>query len=309
MKRFLTQLALVVLLALVSSSALAADITAKQFPLERNGVKLFLQRLQEDGSGDEGQILLIHGLTFSSHEFDLDFKDYSFARYLARQGYSVWTLDIAGYARSAEVSDGFMPDSDYAAEDINAAVDLIASESKASAVDLLGWSWGTVTGGRFAAKYPQKVRKLILYAPIVAGLGYSNVANAFVTEAWKGAPDDFQLDKDGKIDPAITDPGVVDLFNENTKKYDSHPVPNGGRRDLLSSPNSRLIPTALIKNPTLLLVGDKDPYVSVKLVYEALKSIPSDAEIQVFRGGGHALFMEIPHYVGFREAVVDFLKR
>jgi pimeloyl-ACP methyl ester carboxylesterase len=300
---------LLVVFVLVSTCALAADIVTKEFPLERNGVKLFLQRFQEDGKGDAGQIILVHGLTFSSHEFDLDFKDYSFARYLARQGYSVWTLDIAGYARSAEVKDGFQPDSDYAAEDINAAVDLILSESNAGAVDLLGWSWGTVTGGRFAAKYPQKVRKLILYAPIVAGLGHSNVDKAFVTDAWKGAPDDFQLGPDGKIDPAVTDPGVVDLFNENTKKYDNHPVPNGGRRDLLVSPNNRLIPTALIKNPTLLIVGDRDPYVSVKLVYEALKGIPGDAEISVFPGGGHALFMEIPHYVAFRETVLDFLKK
>jgi pimeloyl-ACP methyl ester carboxylesterase len=246
MKRFAVRLSVLFLILLAASSAVAADIVTRDFPLERNGVKLFLERYQEEGRGDAGQILLVHGLTFSSHEFDLDFEDYSFARYLAREGYSVWLLDIAGYARSGEVSDGFMPDSDYAAEDINAAVDLILAETK-TPPDLLGWSWGTVTGGRFAAKYPEKLRKLVLYAPIVAGLAHYDVTDAFKTEAWKGAAEDFQLGGDGKIDPAITDPGVVDLFNKNTEKYDSRPVPNGGRRDLLVSSNNRLIPTPRLK--------------------------------------------------------------
>ncbi|GHT02339.1 alpha/beta hydrolase [Synergistales bacterium] len=306
--RKLLQLSLFLFLVCFASNALAADIVTKDFPLERNGVKLFLERYQEPGKEEIGQILLVHGLTFASHEFDLDFKDYSFARYLARNGYSVWLLDIAGYSRSGLVTDGFQPDSDYAAEDINAAVDLILAETK-TPPDILGWSWGTVTGGRFAAKYPEKVRKLVLYAPIVAGLVHVDVKDAFKTEAWKGADEDFQRNASNVIDNTITDPGVVDLFNKNTEKYDNHPVPNGGRRDLLVSPNNRLIPTAELKVPVLMIVGDKDPYVSVKLVREAAASVPGGAELRIFPGAGHALFMEIPNYVPFREAVLDFLKR
>jgi pimeloyl-ACP methyl ester carboxylesterase len=143
----------------------------------------------------------------------------------------------------------------------------------------------------------------------VAGLGHYDVTDAFKTEAWKGADEDFQRDSNGTINPAITDPGVVDLFNKNTEKYDNHPVPNGGRRDLLVSANTRLIPTALITNPTLMIVGDKDPYVSVKLVREAALSVPGGAELRIFPGAGHALFMEIPNYIPFRETVVDFLER
>lgn len=308
LKRSLVQICLGLFVLMAACAASAAEFEIKEFPLEREGVRLFLQRMEVPGEATGGQILLVHGLTFASHEFDLNFKDYSLARYLAGQGFSVWMLDIAGYSRSGEVEDGFMPDSDYAAEDINAAVDLILKESQAPKINILGWSWGTVTSGRFAAKYPDKIRKLILYAPIVAGLGRHQVADAFKTEAWKGADEDFQRAADEKIDPAITDPGVVKLFDENTKKYDSRPVPNGGRRDLLVSPNNRLIPTAEIINPTLLIVGDRDGYVSVKLAREAAASIPG-AELKVVEGGGHALFMEKPHYNDFRESVVKFLKK
>ena len=308
LKRRFSRLFLSLLILLATASASAAEIQIKEFPLEREGVKLFLQKMEDPSLASTGQILLVHGLTFASHEFDLDFQDYSLARYLAGRGYGVWMLDIAGYSRSGEVKDGFLPDSDYAAEDINAAVDLILKESQAPKINILGWSWGTVTSGRFASKYPDKVRKLILYAPIVAGLGRHQVTEAFKTEAWKGADEDFQRGADGQIDPAVTDPGVVKLFDENTKKYDSRPVPNGGRRDLLVSANNRLIPTAEIVNPTLLIVGDRDGYVSVKLAREAAAVIPG-AELKVVEGGGHALFMEKPHYVDFRESVVEFLKK
>ena len=308
LKRHLLQLCLALFILMSACAVSAEELEIKEFPLEREGVQLFLQRMDIPGRTTEGEILLVHGLTFASHEFDLDFQDYSLARYLAVQGYGVWMLDIAGYSRSGEVKDGFKPDSDYAAEDINAAVDLILKESQTPKINLLGWSWGTVTSGRFAAKYPEKVRKLILYAPIVAGLGHHQVTESFKTDAWKGADEDFQRGADNKIDPNLTDPGVVKLFDDNTKKYDSRPVPNGGRRDLLISGNNRLIPTAEIVNPTLLIVGDRDGYVSVKLAREAAASIPG-AELKVVEGGGHALFMEKPHYVDFRESVVKFLRK
>ena len=294
---------------LITSSAWSANIRTQTQPLERNGISLFLQRMTSDaGTSPKRQILLVHGLTFSSHEFDLDYKDYSFARWLAGQGCDVWLLDIAGYGKSGQVQDGFQPDSDYAAEDINAAVDAIRKASGQDTVDVLGWSWGTVTSGRFAARYPEKVRSLVLYAPIVAGLGQSEVSEAFKTEAWKGASDDFQLGKDGKIDPEITEPGIVELFDVNTRQFDSRPVPNGGRRDLLVSGKERLIPSASLKMPVFLILGDKDDYVSVKLAKEAADSIPG-SEMQVFQGGGHALFMEKPHYRKFREAVLAFLQK
>ena len=117
-----------------------------------------------EGTQPEKSILLIHGVTYSSHEFDIDYEDYSLVRFLAREGYAVWRLDIAGFGQSGEVEDGFLPDSDYAAEDINAAVEKIVQVMGQNQVDLLGWSWGTVTASRFAASHSEhldKARSLI----------------------------------------------------------------------------------------------------------------------------------------------------
>jgi pimeloyl-ACP methyl ester carboxylesterase len=276
--------------------------------LERNGVQLHLERYQTGDGGEKTPLLMVHGLTYSSHEFDVNYGDYSLARFLADNGYAVWLLDIAGYGESGKVEDGFAPNSDYAAEDVAAAAKLVAATSKTAKVDVLGWSWGTVTGGRFAAKYPDLVRKLVLYAPIVAGLAAIEVTDAYHVNTWEHAASDFQVKADNSIDYDIVEPAVADTFLSNCWRYDGAGSPNGGRRDLLVAPTERLIPTADIKAPTLLIVGDKDPYVTVALCEEALKTL-SNGELKVIEGASHAMMMEKPYYKTFRESVLGFLKK
>jgi len=298
---------LVMVLVFNSFAAFASDIVSQVFPLERNGVNLFLERMQKSEGALDRQILLVHGLTYSSHEFDVNVGDYSLARFLADNGYSVWIMDIAGYGRSDKVQDGFMPNSDYAAEDIAAAAKLIIETSGLKKIDVLGWSWGTVTGGRFAAKYPDMVRKLVLYAPILAGLAAIEVTEPFKIPDWAHAASDFQVKADKSIDYDIVEPLVADTFLSNCWRYDGAGSPNGGRRDLLVSPEERLIPTGSIKAPTLMILGDKDEYIGVNLCIETIGSLPGGSGLEVIYGAAHAMMMEKPYYKSFREAVLVFL--
>jgi pimeloyl-ACP methyl ester carboxylesterase len=182
--------------------------------------------------------------------------------------------------------------------------------SRVSFVDVLGWSWGTVTSGRFAARHPEMVRRLVLYAPIVAGLGEQPVAEPFHTNTWMHAAEDFQTAPDGGIDFRIVERPVADTFLSNAWRNDKTSSPNGGRRDLLVSPDTRLIPTADIKVPTLIIVGSKDPYVSPALCEEAYKTLPDrNSRLEIIEGGGHAMLMERPYYRRFRAKVRAFLSR
>jgi pimeloyl-ACP methyl ester carboxylesterase len=290
------------------ATGFAAEVTSQVFPLEREGVKLHLARYQTADSKVKSPLLLVHGLTYSSHEFDVNYADYSLVRFFAGNGYAVWLLDIAGYGSSEKVPNGFTPNSDYAAEDIAAAARVILKESNTAKLDVLGWSWGTVTGGRFAAKYPELVNKLVLYAPIVAGLADIAVADAYHANDWAHAADDFQKNADGSINFAIIEPAVANTYIANCWLYDGAGSPNGGRRDLLVAPTKRLIPTAEIKAPTLLILGDKDDYVSVALAQEALATL-ANGELKVIAGGAHAMMMEKPYYKDFRKSVLTFLKK
>ena len=133
----------------VFSPAVAAEQSAHAYdyavlPLERNGYKLHFDCMKRAGTTPKKNILLVHGLTYSSHEFDVNYGDYSLARFLADQGYAVWRLDVAGYGQSQAVEDGFLPNSDYAAEDVAAAAAAVVKMSGEKKIDVLGWSWGTV---------------------------------------------------------------------------------------------------------------------------------------------------------------------
>jgi pimeloyl-ACP methyl ester carboxylesterase len=278
-----------------------------EVPLERAGVALHLDRTQVRGAEPMRDILLVHGVTYSSHEFDIDYEDYSLVRFLARMGYAVWRLDIAGFGQSQEVADGFLPDSSYASEDINAAVEAIVAQSGRSELDVLGWSWGTVTTSLFAKNHPERLGKLVLYAPILSGIGEVEVTEPFHANDWEHAASDFQMGSDGTYDPAITDPLMVELFCSSCWHYDGEHSPNGGRRDICVSKETELIDLAAIQAPTLVIHGDADPYLNYELTGGVLEKLPAGSDHVVIAGGAHVVMYEKPYYREFQEALAKFL--
>lgn len=303
-------MAAVFVIAFTCGQALASDVVKSVMPLERNGYKLHVASFSLNDGKVKEPILLVHGLTYSSHEFDVNYKDYSLARFLAKQGFEVWTFDVTGYGSSQQVTDGFMPSSDYAADDIAAVVKAVLAKHNLKNMSVMGWSWGTVTSGRFAAKYPELAKKIVLYAPIVAGLGQADINKPFNHNTWEHAAGDFQLNSKGEIDYNITEPSVVDAFQSNSWRYDKESSPNGGRRDLCVDSSKRLIPTASIKAPVLIIAGTLDPYMTTDLCREAYATLTNkDSKLVLIDGAAHAMMMEKPYYKVFRNNVVEFLKK
>lgn len=283
--------------------------TYKEFPLERNGIALHLDCLTAVGVASEKHILLVHGVTYSSHVFDIDYEDYSLARALARSGYAVWSLDIAGYGRSGRVEDGFMPDIDYAAEDIRAAVELMVAETGCEKIDLLGWSWGTTTTSCFVKKYPARVRKLVLFAPILTGVGALNVTEPFHHNTWAHAAEDFQTNEAGEIDLTLIEPIMLNMFCSSCWRYDGDASPNGGRRAICREASVVTIDLETITVPTLVICGDRDPYLNYDVLYGVLDHLPTGSALEVIKGGAHVVVYEKPYYHDFRERLLNYLAK
>ncbi len=280
-----------------------------EIPLERNGIDLHLDCICAEGREAQKDILLIHGVTYSSNEFDTDYKDYSLVRKLADEGYKVWRLDIAGFGQSGQVDDGFMPDSDYAAQDIAAAVETIRETTGHEKPDILGWSWGTVTVSRYAASDPEHIRRIILYAPILTGIGEYEVTEAFHHNTWEHAADDFQKKEDGSFDLSITEKNVIDIYCSNCWHYDGEYSPNGGRRDICVSENEELIDLTKLSNPTLIIYGDSDPYLNIEKIKMSEGVLPKGSEMEMIQGGSHVMMIEKPYYHTFQDKVIGFLKK
>ncbi|MES2614330.1 MAG: alpha/beta hydrolase [Bdellovibrionota bacterium] len=284
------------------------------FSLEHNHFNLFLEKIERKDTAKSTlkvpDILLVHGLTFSSHQFDVNYQDYSLARFLTKSGARVWLLDITGYGRSTKPKDGFIVNGKYASEDVLAAINFIRQKEKVDKINVLGWSFGTISCSLAAAKHPNWINSLILYAPIHHGLGLPPPQTDYQKFSPLSTEDDFQkLPGKNTINPAITDTNLFNLYRKQCQMYDGAGSPNGCRKDLFQSKSVELFKPSLLLIPTLVIAGDQDSYVNwEKDIPPIMKLLPNPKSKAVeIRGGSHVVMLEKPYHNQFQLEVWNFL--
>ena len=139
-------------------------------------------------------VLCVHGRTVPSvPAFDLDHKSYSWMAHLAQAGFNVYAMDLSGYGGSPRP---MMDDpcnvnpahqhlivprplaapcaANYECEfntirddwrEIDTVVDRLRRMNKVERVHLIGWSAGGPRAGGYAAQHPEKVDRMVLFAP------------------------------------------------------------------------------------------------------------------------------------------------
>ena len=188
-------------------------------------------------------VLFIPGsATASVPAFDLPFQDYSWMAFLARRGLDAFAVDLTGYGRSPrpQMDDPcnvgppaqqslLVPNplpstcapnypfrlgtTQSELDEIDAAVDYIRELRGVERVSLVGWSLGGHRAGLYAALHPDKVDRLVLFAPNYsrtspsgppATLPLPGFPTAIRTKAaqvnWPG------VSCEGQVDPAVRDP-------------------------------------------------------------------------------------------------------
>ena len=120
-------------------------------------------------------VLFVHGATYPSETaFDLQLAGVSWMDHIAQRGYDVYLMDVRGYGRSTRPPEMDQParesrpigHTDIAVKDFGTVVDHILARRGVSKITLMGWSWGTVIAGAYAAQNGDKVERLVLYAPV-----------------------------------------------------------------------------------------------------------------------------------------------
>src|SRR5262247_4656155 len=141
-------------------------------------IKIFLREKMAQGNtrfADDNVVLFLHGATApSTCDFDLEYKDYSWADWLVKRGYVVWMGDYRNYGYSTREKTMEEPAaknqpvtrSYLALRDIEAMVNHIRRMRNVQKVTLIGWSWGAMMAGYYASLHSENVQKLVLYAPL-----------------------------------------------------------------------------------------------------------------------------------------------
>jgi len=176
----LIQLAGIVLATMALSSNAAIVKEDYQIDAVDPGIKLFVRSKMSDAQRqftNDNIVLFVHGATFpSTPDFDLQYKDYSWADWMVNKGYVVYMFDKRNYGFSTREKAMDQPAADnkpvsrsyLVIRDIGAVVDHIRKKHNVDKVTLIGWSWGAMTSGYYASLHSEKVRKLVLYAPAYA---------------------------------------------------------------------------------------------------------------------------------------------
>ena len=264
------------------------------------GIKLFVREKMAEGNtrfADDNVVLFLHGATApSTCDFDLSYKDYSWADWMVKRGYVVFMGDYRNYGLSSREPAMDEPPaknqpvtrSYLALRDIEAMVDHIKRTRSVRKVTLIGWSWGAMMAGYYASLHSENVHKLVLYAPLYNfndhtnlgpgsalqnkrkphefnfGLGaYRLASEAANTGRWNG---EIPVDnKDEYRDPAVP----AEFWKEcmatdptsNARTPPSLRAPNGVLEDSFYQATGRpLWHAANIYVPTLVIAGAFDTW-------------------------------------------------
>lgn len=285
----------------------AVGIVGKEHYALRENLKIYLwEKYGSDSLASAAQsgkvILLVHGATWSGRpDFDLQIRDYSLMDYLAKNGCDVWAIDIHGYGHS-DRTDKDWSDTNSAASDIAAAVGCIGQTRHVDKVSILGWSWGSLTGGLYAMRHPEKVNRLILYGLVWKG-NPNGRKSRIPTEQYRtnteaAAAADFV---EGQYEFDVAAKYVREALATDPKS------PNGVIVDIVTK--LPILEPKQIKVPTLIIRPEKDFAITESDALEFFANLGTQHKSYVaLPDGGHAILFEKNHRM-FQQAVLGFLSQ
>ena len=293
-------------------------------------------------------MLFVHGGSVPSvPDYDLPYEDYSWMGFLAERGYDTFAMDHSGYGRSprphmddpcnmsAEDQAIVTPNpldgpceptyafglttvqSDW--DEIDTVVEYIRALRGVDRVSLVGWSAGGRRVGGYAARHPEKVDKIVLFAPGYARDGASQPP-ATMPEA--GVPMRLQTRDtltQGRWQSNVVcedqlDPHVPQAVWTSVMSFDALGAawgPQGGVMRVRAGNrgwgwNAEF--AAKVTAPTLILVGEQDNPEARGVLYDDLTG--TDQKVLVTMAcATHFAVWETAQYKFMHEASLEWLER
>jgi pimeloyl-ACP methyl ester carboxylesterase len=272
-------------------------------------------------------VLFVHGASYPAETgFDLQLDGISWMDVLAAQGFDVYMVDIRGYGKSSRPTEMDQPasankpivNSDVAARDYAAAADWIRARRGVAKLNAIGHSWGTVITALYATRHPDRLTRLVLFAPVWIRQGGSLVDSG---DAVLGAYREITIEAAKQRKATGLKPGIkpqpdawFDAWAEVT--FASDPLgasaepkyvraPNGVVEDgrLYWGAGKPIYDPALIRVPTLLILAEWDadtPPVMAQTLFPLLVNA-SPKKLVILSEGTHGVMNEVQRFALFDE--------
>ena len=289
----------------------------------------------------ERVVLFVHGAgTPAEVAFDLPYQDYSWMGYLARAGFDVFSVDMTGYGRStrpAPMNDlcnlakdrqtEWIPSllrapcaptypqalttiaSDW--DDVGAAVDYIRGLRRVDRVSLVAWSLGGPRTGGYAARFAEKVKRLVLLAPAY-GRNSSATPPARVPADGAAFNTQSRADFDAlwarqtacatQVDPAVPDIVWREMLLSDPVGATWGPGVRRAPQTTTWGWNQSVV--AKMQTPTLMVAGIHDGQVTPARVSELYADLASTQKVMIDLGcSSHNAMWERNHTLLFRASL------
>jgi len=277
----------------------ATPVRGRDHWTNKGDVRLFLFEKPSGLDRPNGTVLFVHGSSMASQPtFDLQVPgrpDSSVMDWFAAQGFDTWTVDLEGYGRS-DKSRPINCDIANGADDLAAATDYILRERDCGPFLVYGISSGALRAALFAARHPDRVRRLALDAFVWTGEGSPTLA-----ERAKRLPE-FRARNRRPIDrafvhsifnrdhPGTAEPQVVEAFADAILALDDS-VPTGTYVDMCA--NLPVVGPESLTMPTMIMRGEYDGIASVEDLIAFFARLPNpDKHFAVMPGIAHASFQQ-----------------
>ncbi|TJY36048.1 alpha/beta hydrolase [Pontimicrobium aquaticum] len=295
-----------------------------------DGKMLNITHLKPKHDSFNEAILFIHGASFPS-ELASGFKmnGVSWTGNLSEAGYNAFSLDFLGYGKSDRYN--YMSDkgTEFAnnsggidvIEDIDIAIDFILKKLQINKVHLIGHSWGAAVSGYYSTIHPEKIDKLVLFAPVAQRIGPTSWSKPIVSyidltpkerieQFISGIPEGKQMTLEDeiftkwKIDWLKSDPTATNR-NPASIRY-----PSAWKKDLYNCWNGKcFFEASKIKNSTLLIRGEWDTVLNkedANKIFMEMKKTPFKKYI-IIKKGTHVMHLEKSRHQLYAETLF-FLK-
>lgn len=231
------------------------------------------------------KIVCIHGLTTPS------FVWRGFAKTLAALGYHVLVYDLYGRGFSDRPR-GRQTDAFF----LRQLSDLLAEQRMGNDLTLIGYSMGGAIATAFAAKYPARMRQLILLAPAGMTLKRGKFVDFMIKTPVLGDwlmlvlyPRQHRAGTEAERRLPSSVNGIVDLQQTELRRRGFIPAVLSSLRGILRNPlekEHKIIRQAGI--PVLAIFGAKDTVIPGPAL-QTLRGWNPDVDVSVIEGAGHGL--------------------
>jgi pimeloyl-ACP methyl ester carboxylesterase len=259
---------------------------------------MFRKRVGAPKPGEPAKPVLffVHGSSVTSRVFDLNVPghgEYSVMNEFARYGFDCWTMDHENYGKSGRTSGN--SDIKSGAEDLKAAVEVVARETGRQKYHFLGESSGAIRAGAYAMIAPERVDRLVLAAFTYKGEGSPTLAKRAEQVDYYRTHNMRKRDRDmirsiaTRDKPGTSDPAAVEALADAEMQFGDQ-IPTGTYLDMVA--NLPLVDPKKVMSPVLLVRGEYDGIATVADLEDFFNQLPNgDRQLIILPGTAHSVVL------------------